>query len=56
MAYKINDTCIACGACESECPNAAIASGDPYYLIDAAKCDDCATCVAACPVNAIEKA
>lgn len=56
MVYKINDTCIACGACESECPNGAISSGDPYYVIDAAKCDDCGTCVAACPVNAIEKA
>ena len=24
MAYKITDECISCGACESECKNAAI--------------------------------
>jgi len=24
MAYVINDECIACGSCESECPKGAI--------------------------------
>jgi ferredoxin len=56
MPHKIIDTCIACGACESECPVQAISSGDPIYVIDTQKCDDCATCVSICPVNAIEKA
>ncbi|MBU1558139.1 4Fe-4S binding protein, partial [Patescibacteria group bacterium] len=23
MAHKINDECVACGACESECPTEA---------------------------------
>ncbi|MCX7658901.1 MAG: 4Fe-4S binding protein, partial [Oscillospiraceae bacterium] len=24
MAYRINDSCISCGACESECPVSCI--------------------------------
>ena len=35
MAYKISDECIACGACESECPVSAISAGDSKYVIDA---------------------
>jgi ferredoxin len=27
MAYKINEECINCGACEPECPNTAIYQG-----------------------------
>ncbi len=31
MAVKITDDCIACAACEAECPNTAIyAAGEPY--------------------------
>ncbi len=41
MAHKITEDCIACGACEPECPNEAISEGDPYYIIDAVKCKDC---------------
>lgn len=41
MAYKINDECIACGACESECPVEAISEGDGKYEIDAEKCISC---------------
>ena len=55
MTHKINDTCIACGNCEGECPVSAISSGDPIYTIDPEKCTDCGNCVQACPVNAIEK-
>ncbi|MCL2087449.1 MAG: 4Fe-4S binding protein [Oscillospiraceae bacterium] len=54
MAYKITNECIACGACESECPTDAIASGDPIYTIDAEKCIDCGACEGVCPTNAIE--
>lgn len=52
MAYFINDECIACGACEAECPTEAISPGD-IYVIDADTCIDCAACTDACPVDAI---
>ena len=33
MAVKITDECIACGACEAECPNNAIyEAGVPWML------------------------
>ena len=41
MAYKIGEDCISCGACESECPNAAIHEGDTSFVIDPAKCTEC---------------
>lgn len=50
MAYVIKDTCIACGACEPECPTEAITSGD-IYVIDADKCIDCGACANVCPVD-----
>ena len=61
MAMKVNDECIACGACEPECPREAITEGDDTYIIDAAKCTECAEegsplCVDVCPSEAIEKA
>ena len=34
MAYKIQDTCISCGACESECPVSCISQGDDKYVIN----------------------
>ena len=37
MAYVIHDSCIACGACEAECPTEAISAGD-IYVIDPDKC------------------
>lgn len=52
MAYKINDECINCGACESECPVNAITAGDDKYVIDAATCIDCGACADVCPVSA----
>jgi ferredoxin len=57
MAMKIVEECINCGACEPECPNEAIAQGDPIYLIDAEKCTECVgafdapKCVEVCPVD-----
>jgi len=52
MAYKINDACINCGACEPECPTEAITAGDSVYVVDADKCIDCGACANVCPVDA----
>lgn len=53
MAHKITDSCVACGACISECPVEAITEGSPIYLISEDTCIDCAACVSACPSEAI---
>jgi ferredoxin len=59
MSLKIVDTCISCGACESECPNEAITAGDSTYVIDADKCTECygfygeSQCTAGCPTESI---
>ncbi|MFI3211441.1 MAG: 4Fe-4S binding protein [Peptostreptococcaceae bacterium] len=52
MPRVITDTCIACGACQAECPVDCIADGE-IYTIDADTCIDCGACEAGCPVNAI---
>ena len=52
MAYKINDECIACGACAADCPVDAISEGDGKYVIDADKCVGCGACAETCPVSA----
>ena len=53
MAYSINDSCVACGACANDCPVDAIKAGDPTYSINADECIDCAACTSSCPVDAI---
>ncbi len=53
MPRKITDECLACGACEAECPEGAISEGDPIYVIDPEKCTDCGTCQEVCPNDAI---
>ncbi len=55
MAYVINDTCVSCGACESECPVGAISQGDGIFVIDASSCIDCGACAGSCPTGAIEQ-
>ena len=58
MAYKINEDCISCGACEPQCPNEAIKAGDDIYVINPAKCTECvgsypsSQCSEVCPVDA----
>lgn len=52
MAYKISDSCIACGACESECPVSCISMGDGQYVINADACIECGSCASVCPVGA----
>ncbi len=55
MAYKINDTCISCGACESECPVSCISAGETQYQIDSDVCIECGACANVCPVGAPNK-
>lgn len=52
MAYKINEDCISCGACEAECPVGAISEGDDRYVIDPETCIECGACASVCPVGA----
>ena len=52
MAYSISDDCIACGACEAECPVSAFSEGDGKYEIDADACLSCGACAGVCPVGA----
>ena len=56
MAYVISDACVACGACEAQCPVGAISMGDGKFEIDPDKCIDCGSCAGQCPVGAIEQA
>ena len=57
MAYKITEDCISCGACEAECPNAAISEGETIFVIDPDKCTECvgahesSKCAETCPVE-----
>ena len=59
MAFKITEDCIACAACETECPNDAISEGDEFFVIDPDKCTQCVgffdtqQCVEVCPVEAV---
>ena len=52
MAYKINEACISCGACASECPVSCISQGDERYVIDEGTCIECGACATVCPVDA----
>lgn len=55
----VAEDCIACGACEPDCPNGAISVAGDTYVIDADLCDECAAtggdsqCVSVCPADAI---
>lgn len=57
MATMITDDCIACGACEDECPNDAIRLRDDIFVIDPDLCSECVglcatqKCAEACPVE-----
>ena len=56
MAYKITESCVNCGACESECPTGAIKEGENTRVIDADTCVSCGACASSCPTGAIEEA
>jgi len=57
MATMISEECISCGACETECPNDAIALGQEIFVIDPDLCSECVgfsqtqKCQEACPVD-----
>jgi len=53
MTRKITDECVACGTCLPECPEGAIAEGEPIYVINASACTDCGVCEDTCPTQAI---
>lgn len=55
QAAVINqDSCVACGECESVCRFDAIAeTDDGQYLVDPIACDGCAACVYQCPTGSI---
>jgi len=55
MAYVIDDSCVACGACTAECPTEAISEGTPY-VIDADTCIDCGACADVCPTGSPKEA
>ncbi|MEO1090498.1 MAG: 4Fe-4S binding protein [Pseudomonadota bacterium] len=57
MALKIvTSLCTVCGACEFECPNAAISIKRGTYVIDPGLCNECKgfydapQCAEVCPV------
>ena len=56
LAYTINDECINCGVCESECPVDCIKQEDSKYVINAEECISCGACAAVCPVDAAAEA
>ena len=51
--YEISDACVACGTCETECPEDAVKPGD-IYRIDPELCTSCGICASVCPVDACE--
>lgn len=48
----ITDECVGCGACADVCSFKAIEPGEPYR-INGARCDECGSCMLACPQDAI---
>lgn len=56
MALMIKDNCDLCDACILDCPNEAIAEGDPY-IIDSLRCTECVgefdepQCQLVCPID-----
>ncbi len=57
----IAEDCIACGACEPECPTNSISQDGDVYVINASTCVECVghfdepQCQSVCPVECIVK-
>jgi ferredoxin len=56
MAFKITKACTNCGACLTRCPTGSISMTPLQHVIDADSCDNHASCVSVCPVDAIKPA
>ena len=54
MAYRINETCTACGACIDVCPSDAIVEEEGKYEITD-DCEECGSCLEVCFLDAIEE-
>ena len=52
--YRITETCIGCGTCQSVCPQSAIDEGTPF-AIRQNNCLQCGNCFENCPAQAIER-
>ena len=52
MAYVIGSECIACGACEADCPVSCISMDGGVYKINEGECIECGACASNCPVGA----
>ena len=55
--YAVNDEnrCVACGACQKECPRSAIEVWKGCYAkIDSQLCIGCGKCEKVCPAGSIE--
>ena len=56
MYLVVDEECISCIACESECPTGAIEMKDgDIAFINQDKCEECGDCVSICPTGAIVK-
>lgn len=54
-AYVDTNYCVACGACEKECPLGAIHIYKGIYAeVDFLKCVGCSKCAKICPASTIE--
>ena len=53
MAYKVKDSCVNCGSCDSECSVSAISEKDGKRYIDPSVCVSCGACAGACPTESI---
>ena len=53
VAYVDEQTCTLCGACQTVCPNEAIALGQNAVKVNADLCCGCGACVDVCPNKAI---
>lgn len=56
MKYIVNNDCVGCTTCVSECPTGAIVEKSDRCEVVSSKCNGCGSCVEVCPVGAIIKA
>jgi heterodisulfide reductase subunit A len=57
VASSAAEVCVACGVCETACPQGAItmsAGSDPHSEVDPNICRGCGICAAECPTGAMQ--